>query len=561
MHSRRVSWWLRRSLPARLNSLPARLALFALLFVAVVAGVHILTLGRLVHVKEVSGEVRNRWLDSISLLHNVHRQIADLRTAEADLVLVTDSQRRERQAGQVLTLVDEVGAAIERYKTLPRDPDESLVFNALLQDWAEHAGHARQLSSLEQQGQRNTAFDLFEGAGRSSFEAARTEIRRLIDLSTEKAERARDATAQAFADAERWISALILATGVLFAGLAVYLWWSVSRPLFGLTALMRRLASHDTDFSIAYESRRDEIGEVAQALAVFRRNTIELLESRKRLADQAEILSRSLEKERELATEQRNFISTISHEFRTPLMAIDGHAQRLIATRERAKPTDIAERAERIRASVFRMTSLVASLTNAIELAQGDLQARMRPFDLKEMLAALARYYVEIGVGGGLQSHIGELPVEVTGDRELLYQVFSNLVSNAFKYSHRDGKVTLSGRAHDHFVEIAVEDRGLGIPPAEIGRIRERYYRASNVGSIPGTGMGLHLVDEIVRQHGGRFEIESEEGRGTRMTVLLPINGPDGQAEGDRAQDLVRGGRPGDLDPHSGSADRARLYG
>jgi signal transduction histidine kinase len=242
-------------------------------------------------------------------------------------------------------------------------------------------------------------------------------------------------------------------------------------------------------------------------------------------------------------------------------MVIDGHAQRLIATRDRAKPPDIADRAEKIRAGVFRMTSLVASLTNAMELVHGDLRARMRPFDLQDMLESLARYYTEIGVGGGLQAQIGELPTEVTGDPELLYQVFSNLLSNAFKYSPEQSKVTLSASAREGFVEVAIEDRGLGIPPDEIDRIRERYYRASNVGTIPGTGMGLHLVDELVRRHGGRLDIESEEGRGTRMTVLLPIEGPSEPTELSRAQDHVRGGRPRDGERDSGGADRARLYG
>jgi len=120
--------------------------------------------------------------------------------------------------------------------------------------------------------------------------------------------------------------------------------------------------------------------------------------------------------------------------------------------------------------------------------------------------------------------------------------------------------VTLEASAHGGFVEIVIEDRGVGIPRNEIGHVRERYYRASNVGSIAGTGMGLHLVDEIVRQHGGRLEIESEEGKGTRITVLLPVDGPAGPAERSRAPDLVRGGRPGDVEPTSGGADRARLH-
>jgi two-component system, OmpR family, sensor kinase len=343
--------------------------------------------------------------------------------------------------------------------------------------------------------------------------------------------------------------------------LAGYLWWSVSRPLLELAGLMRRLASHDTDFSIRFESWRDEIGKMARALAVFRSNTIELLESRKRLSSQAEILARSLDKERALATEQRNFIGTISHEFRTPLMAVDGHAQRLITTSGRANPADVADRAQKIRAAVFRMTSLVSSLVNAVEAAQGELRARTRQFDIREMLEDLARYYGEIGIGRGLQAQIGQLPAQVTGDPELLYQVFSNLIANAFKYSPEDGIVTLSAIAKDGFIEVTVEDHGLGIPRDELGRVREPYYRASNVGTIPGTGMGLHLVDEIVRQHGGRLEIDSEEGKGTRVVVILRIEGPSGITERNGEQDLVRRGRPGDGEPAGGGADGARLYG
>jgi signal transduction histidine kinase len=127
------------------------------------------------------------------------------------------------------------------------------------------------------------------------------------------------------------------------------------------------------------------------------------------------------------------------------------------------------------------------------------------------------------------------------GDPELLHFAFSNLISNAFKYSPEGGIVTLTAQAKDGVVEVTVEDRGLGIPPDEIDRVRERFYRANNVGSIPGMGVGLHLVDQIVRQHGGCLRIESEVGRGTRMTVSLPIDsaGPS-LPESALEQDLVR---------------------
>jgi signal transduction histidine kinase len=143
------------------------------------------------------------------------------------------------------------------------------------------------------------------------------------------------------------------------------------------------------------------------------------------------------------------------------------------------------------------------------------------------------------------------------GDADMTRTVFDGITRSTFEHS----KVTLNANAHNGVVEIAVEDRGVGIPQDEIGRVRERYYRASNVGSIPGTGMGLHLVDEIVRQHGGRLDIASVEGQGTRIAVLLPLEGPSVQRERDVAQDLVRGGRQGDSELAGGGADRARLCG
>jgi signal transduction histidine kinase len=101
------------------------------------------------------------------------------------------------------------------------------------------------------------------------------------------------------------------------------------------------------------------------------------------------------------------------------------------------------------------------------------------------------------------------------------------LISNAFKYSLEGGIVTLTARANGGSVEVTVEDRGLGIPPDEIDRVRERFYRGSNVGSLPGTGVGLYLVDQIIRQHGGSLRIDSEVGRGTRMTMSLLVESAD----------------------------------
>jgi two-component system OmpR family sensor kinase len=551
----------RRSLSWFRSSLSARLAVAALAFVCAVVIVHTLSLDRLFVADQVSREVRDRWIDSIRLLGDLNGAISDVWETEAEVLLSRDSGTRDARAGRLDALIGRAAKTMEDYASLARDEGERQAVDRFSRHWSEHVAAARRVLALAQEGNPEAAFSLFDNSARASFEAADAELQGLVKLTGAQATAARDRAAQAITDAHAWVSDLIIAILLLFIGLGLYVWLGVSRPLFALGTLMRRLASHETDFAVPFEARRNEVGELAEALAVLRRNIIELLDSRKRLASQAEILSRSLDKERRLATEQRNFISTISHEFRTPLTAIDGHAQRLIATIERAKPADIAGRAEKIRAAAFRMTSLVASLMNAVDLAQGELRARARPFNVKQMLDDLVRYYAEIGVGGGLLADIGDLPDDVVGDPELLYQVFSNLLANAFKYSSDNTPVVLKAKAHETTWEVTVEDRGIGIPRDELNRIRQRYYRASNVGSIPGTGMGLYLVDMIVRQHGGRFLIDSEEGQGTRMTVVFSIEARDPPAEQDAAQDPAEGTPAGKIPPDLESAEGARMQG
>jgi signal transduction histidine kinase len=114
----------------------------------------------------------------------------------------------------------------------------------------------------------------------------------------------------------------------------------------------------------------------------------------------------------------------------------------------------------------------------------------------------------------------------MVGDSKLLSQVFDNLLSNAIKYSPGGGGVRIASWAEVGGLVVAVEDKGIGIPAADVDRLFERYFRGSNVSGIVGTGVGLDLVKMVVDLHGGSVTVDSEEGKGSRFTVRLPLKPP-----------------------------------
>ena len=311
---------------------------------------------------------------------------------------------------------------------------------------------------------------------------------------------------------------------VLVVAALIHISRSISAPLLDLADRMRRLAANDTAIDIPETERRDEIGEMAQATVVFRNNAIELMRSQRMLARQAALLEEQLANEQRLALLQRNFVSMASHEFRTPLTIIDGHARRLDKIRDGVKPAEIGERAGKIRSAVLRMTHLMDNLLNSSRLIDGGAGLYLHPveMDMTALLQEVCQLHREMVPGSQITERFAATPVPMVGDARLLFQVFSNLLSNAIKYSPGGGMIAVEAWSSADVVAVAVADRGIGIPPSDLDRLFERYHRGSNVSGIVGTGVGLYLVKMAVELHRGRVEVDSEEGEGSRFTVRLP---------------------------------------
>jgi two-component system phosphate regulon sensor histidine kinase PhoR len=236
---------------------------------------------------------------------------------------------------------------------------------------------------------------------------------------------------------------------------------------------------------------------------------------------------------READQMRRDFVANVSHELRTPLTALLGFIETL-----KGAARDDAKARERflgiMEGEAERMNRLVRDL---LSLSRVEEAERMRPTDPVEitgLVTSVALTLAPMAEAQGVTLAVENLPapLDVPGDDDQLRQVLSNLLENAIKYSGRGSAVTVSLRQSEQdallrapAVAVAVSDTGEGIDPVHIPRLTERFYRVDSHRSreMGGTGLGLAIVKHIVNRHRGRMRIESEPGRGSTFTVILPL--------------------------------------
>jgi two-component system phosphate regulon sensor histidine kinase PhoR len=233
---------------------------------------------------------------------------------------------------------------------------------------------------------------------------------------------------------------------------------------------------------------------------------------------------------RQLERVRTEFVANVSHELRTPLTAIQGYLETLLAG-----ALDERENARRFLEIVLRHSErlgrLLNDLTDLSNIELGKVTLRREPVRVDEVVASVVDIIApraaraKVSVTSEVPS---DLP-EVSADRDRVAQILINLVDNAVKYTPEGGSVTVTARRVDEGgIEVAVADTGIGIPPADLPRITERFYRVDKARSreLGGTGLGLAIVKHLVMAHGGELAIESEQERGTTVRFTLPIAPP-----------------------------------
>ncbi len=493
---------------------------FFFLLVVVLGGFSIL---RLSDFHRVSSDVVDLWLPNTRVLGDLNNYTSDFRAAEGTSLLASGASEMAAADREMGELDRSIADAQAGYEAIRHAPAEDALYGRFKAQWSGYRARVDEVLVLAHSGRKDEAIHTSMTASRAADDEASDTLGQLTDRNVADAQAASSRTASVYWRSIELIGLAIALAGIMVAAALLYIGKWISSPLLRLADRMHRLAANDTDIDVPGTERRDEIGEMARATVVFRNNAMDLMVSRRGLAQQASMLEEKLEAERRLTLLQRNFVSMASHEFRTPLTIIDGHAQRLIKATGRQRGDEIAERAGKIRAAVLRMTHLIENLLNAARLLDGvGLYVHPSEIDLAALVQEVCQMHREIAPKANLVEELAAPSLPMIGDRNLLSQAIGNLLSNAIKYSPGNQPITVAARREGEDVVVTVTDRGIGIPEADIGRLFERYYRGRNVSGVVGTGVGLSLVKIVADLHGGSVAVDSREGEGSRFTLRLP---------------------------------------
>jgi signal transduction histidine kinase len=289
----------------------------------------------------------------------------------------------------------------------------------------------------------------------------------------------------------------LAALAVGFLG-ALWLAGTMVRPIQSLVAGMHQISAGKLD-PILIPKRHDELGWMGQELNL------------------------TIDKLREAEDMRRNFFSRITHELRSPLMAVEGFISMFLvgdygslAPSQRDPLLTMMNHSNRLR-------RLVDDLLTGAKLEAGREELHLTRTRVDNLVTEAAKLYLPLSREKGVKLVVENPPTPVIAwiDSEKILHVITNLISNAFKFTAQ-GSVTLRVTDDSKLVNISVEDTGVGIPLAERSKLFHRFYRSPSAKDVKGTGLGLFIVKALVEEHGGEITVDASEAGGARFRIALP---------------------------------------
>ena len=239
---------------------------------------------------------------------------------------------------------------------------------------------------------------------------------------------------------------------------------------------------------------------------------------------------RDVTKEREVDRMKSDFVSMVSHEFRTPLTSIKGYTDLLVSGDVGELSEEQKEFLQIVHTNVDRLMALVSDLLDISRLEQGRVELRTLPVPLGPLIqqALLPLQLLIEEKQQRLEVHLEPALPPVRGDASRISQIMINLLSNAHKYTPEEGTITVTAAREGDFVLIQVADTGVGLSTAEQAQLFTRFYRAQNPATqdVGGTGLGLSITRMLVEMHGGQITVQSASGEGSSFRFTLPIAEP-----------------------------------
>ncbi len=310
----------------------------------------------------------------------------------------------------------------------------------------------------------------------------------------------------------RDIILIALATGLFISALlSLVLAKALVAPILDLTSAAERVAEGHFD-ARPVTIAKDEIGTLTTTF--------------NNMANQLEATLVNLTKSEAM---RREFVANVSHELRTPITSIRSYAETLSDNISQMPEETEQEFLHVIVTESDRMTKIVQDLLTLSRFDAGSIEFEFEDFSFGESVRdvfnamALEAQRQKLSFKLDFKNEIGN----IRGDRARIEQVLMNFVSNAIKYTPAGGKIKVSAGKAEDFAWVSVEDNGIGIPKSDIGRVFDRFYRVDKARSREsgGTGLGLSIASEIVHRHDGKITLNSNPGKGTTITMTLPISG------------------------------------